>query len=60
MLLFLWLELIYLVKQFNIKCNKCDRKISRKGALRAGKGFTSFTSNEDMNDITKIIKSLED
>ena len=25
----------------------------------AGKGFTLFTLNEDMNDITKIMKSLE-
>ena len=28
--------------------------------MRAGKGFTSFILNEDMNDIIKIIKSLED
>ena len=35
-------------------------KISGKGAVRAGKGFTLFISNEDMNDIIKIIKSLED
>ena len=27
--------------------------------MRAGKGFTSFILNEDMNDIIKIIKSLE-
>ena len=27
---------------------------------RAGKRFTLFISNEDMNDIIKIIKSLED
>ena len=39
--------------------NKFERKISRKGALRAGKGFTLFISDEDMNDIVKIIKSLE-
>ena len=32
---------------------KFDRKIS-------GKGFTLFTSNEDINDIIKMIKSLED
>ena len=38
--------------------NKFDRKISGKGAVRAGKGFTLFISNEDMNDIFKIIKSL--
>ena len=40
--------------------DKFDRKISGKGAVRAGKGFTLFISNEDMNDIIKIIKSLED
>ena len=40
--------------------NKFERKISGKGALRVGKGFTLFILNEDMNDITKIIKSLED
>ena len=40
--------------------NKFDRKISGKGAVRAGKGFTLFISNEDMNDTIKIIKSLED
>ena len=39
--------------------NKFDRKISGKGAVRAGKGFTLFVLNEDMNDV-KIIKSLED
>ena len=37
--------------------NEIERKISRKGAVRAGKGFTLFISNEDMNDIIKIIKS---
>ena len=31
-----------------------------KGAARAGKGFTLFISNEDINYIIKIIKSLED
>ena len=35
--------------------NKFDRKISGKGAVRAGKGFTLFISNEDMNDTIKII-----
>ena len=40
--------------------NKFDRKISGKGAVRAGKGFNLFISNEDMNDIIKIIKSLGD
>ena len=28
--------------------------------MRAGKGFNLSISNEDMNDIIKIIKSLED
>ena len=40
--------------------NKFDRKISGKGAVRPGKAFTLFMSNEDMNDVFKIIKSLED
>ena len=39
---------------------KFDRKISGRGAVRAEKGFTLFISNEDMNDIIKIIESLED
>ena len=40
--------------------NKFKRRISGKGTARGGKGFTLFISNEDMNDIIKIIKSLED
>ena len=40
--------------------NKFERKISGKGAVKAGKGCTLFISNEGMNDIIKIIKSLED
>ena len=40
--------------------NKFDTKVSRKGAVRARKWYTLFTSNEDMNDIIQIIKSLED
>ena len=39
---------------------KFKREISGNGALRAGKGFHLFISNEDMNDIIKILKSLED
>ena len=46
--------------QFNIECNKFDRKISGEGAVRAGKVFDLFISNEDMNDFIKMIKSLED
>ena len=40
--------------------NKFGRRICGKGAMRAGKGFNLSLSNEDMNDIFKIIKSLED
>ena len=40
--------------------NKIERKISGKRAIRAGKRYTFFISNVDMNDIIKIIKSLED
>ena len=40
--------------------NKFERKISGKRTVRAGKGFTLFISNGDMNDIIKTIKSLED
>ena len=39
--------------------NRFERKISWKGAVRAGEGFTLFISNEDVNDIVKILKSLE-
>ena len=40
--------------------NKFKRKIGKKGAVRAGKGFTLFILNEDMNDVIKTIKSPED
>ena len=40
--------------------NKFERKKSGKGAVRAGKWFALFISNEDINDIIKIIKPLED
>ena len=39
--------------------SKFESKISEKGAVKAGKGFTLFISNEDMNDSIKIIKSLK-
>ena len=38
--------------------SKFESKISEKGAVKAGKGFTLFISNEGMNDSIKIIKSL--
>ena len=40
--------------------DKFERKTSGKGAVRGGKGFTLFILNENMSDIIKIIKSLED
>ena len=39
---------------------KFKRKIKGKGTVRAGRGFTSFISNEDINDIIKIRKPLKD
>ena len=39
--------------------NKFERKISGKEAVRAGKGFTLSSSNEDIDDIITIIKLLE-
>ena len=40
--------------------NKFEIKISVTEDVRAGKRFTLFISREDMNDIIKIIKSLEE
>ena len=37
--------------------NRFQRKISGKGVVRSEKVFTLFISNEDINDIIKIIKS---
>ena len=39
--------------------NKFDRKIKGKGTVRAGKGFTLFILNGDVN-IIKIIKLFKD
>ena len=38
--------------------NKLEIEISRKRAVRAGKGFTLFISKEDMDDIVRIVQSL--
>ena len=38
---------------------KFERRISGQGAVRAGKRFTLFISNEDMDDIIKTVESLE-
>ena len=40
--------------------NKFERKISGKGAVRAGKVFTLFNLNEDLNYNIEILESLED
>ena len=40
--------------------NKFERKMSRKEAVRVGKGFNILFSNEYMNDIIKTINLLED
>ena len=40
--------------------NEFERKINGKGAVRAGKRFIWFISNEDLTDINKIIRLLED
>ena len=63
MLLCFQLEIIYLrlVSSLTLNVvNKFEIKISGKEAVKAEKGFTSFISNEDVKDIIKIIKSLED
>ena len=39
--------------------DKLERKISGEGAVRAEKGFTLFISNEDVDDIFKIVESLK-
>ena len=38
---------------------KFERKTSGKGGVRTERGFTLFSSNEDMNNFIKIIKSLQ-
>ena len=39
--------------------DKFERKISGQGAVRAGKVITLFISNEEMDNIIKIVQSLE-
>ena len=40
--------------------NKAEKRVSEKRVRRAEKGFTLSISNEDMDDINRITKSLED
>ena len=44
----------------SLEINKFERKISGKGPVRAAKRFTLFISNEDVNDVIKTVRSLED
>ena len=39
--------------------DKFKRKITGKRMVRAGKWFTLFVSNKDMDDIIEIVESLE-
>ena len=48
------------MQKTDLKKKKKKKKKPGKGAARAGKGFTLFISNEDMNNVIKIIKPLED
>ena len=36
--------------------DKFERKICRQEAVRAGKGLNLFISNEDMDDVIKLVK----
>ena len=49
----------WISKKFSFKCS-CERRINGKGSVRGGKGFTLLILNEDIDDVIKIVKSLED
>ena len=51
------LLLILAIKAASYVIYKFERKISEQGAVR--KGFTLFISNEDMDDVIKIVELLE-
>ena len=46
-------------KEASSVLNKFERKINRRRAIKAEKRLTSFISNEDMNDIIKIVEPLK-
>ena len=46
-------------KAISFVLDKFDKKISGQGAVRGGKAFTLSISNEDMDDIIKIVESLK-
>ena len=41
------------------KINEIKSEISWKGTVRTGRGFLSFISNGNINDIIEIVESLE-
>ena len=43
----------------NITLNAINKTLNRNGAAWAGKWFPLLISNEGMNDVIKVIKSLE-
>ena len=47
-------------KEASSVIDKFERKISWQGAVKAEKGFILFISNEVMDDIIKIVNSLQD
>ena len=49
-----------IIKLTSNAINKFERNISGKLVVKAGKGFTLFIWNQNINDIIKIIKSLKD
>ena len=49
-----------IIKLTSNAINKFERNISGKWFVKAGKGFTLFIWNQNINDIIKIIKSLKD
>ena len=60
-ILLAWYNLLGLVSNWTSDTiNGSERKVSGKGAVRARKGFTLFTSNENTKNIIKIIESLQD
>ena len=47
-------------KEASSVIDKFERKISWQGAVKAEKGFILLISNEVMDDIIKIVNSLQD
>ena len=61
-MLFFWLRIFppkLATKATLFVLDKFERKTRGTGTVRAGKVFALFISNEDMDDIIKILESLE-